>query len=61
MDAAVARDELGQGVEIGALDLGLLAIGEHLGNHVVRAGEVLEHLGVGGVVATLGLLEARRG
>ena len=61
MNATVTCNELGQSVEIGALDLGLLAVSEHLGNHVVRAGEVLEHLGVGGVVATLGLLETRRG
>ena len=61
MDAAVRADELGQGVEVGALDLGALAVLEDVGHDLVVAGEVGEDLGVGGVEALAGLLEAGGG
>ena len=58
MHAAVAAHERGQGVEVGALDLGALAVVQHVGHDLVLRGEVGQHLRVGRVVAALRALEA---
>ena len=41
MDATITLDELGQGVEIGALDLGTLAIVEHVGHDSVLTAQIV--------------------
>ena len=57
VDAPVAGHERRQRVEVGGLDLGALAVLEHLGHDRVVGGEVAEDLGIGGVEAALGALE----
>ena len=61
VDAAVARHERGERVEVGALDLGSLAVVQDLGHDSVLVRQVAEDLRVGGVEAALGALEAEGG
>ena len=59
--AAVPLAQRAQRIQIGRLNLGHLAIFENQTHDLVVASKLLEFLGVGGVVATLGLLQALGG
>ena len=61
MYAAVVAALAAEGVQVRRLDLGLLAVLKDEADDLVVLREILEDLGVGGVVAALGFLEASRG
>ena len=58
MHATVTTAQRAQRVQIGRLNLGLLAPVQNQAHDLVVAGKVAQHLGVGRIVAALGLFEA---